>query len=201
MAKARAASPSLPAVEHVTIRFSEILGPDADLDALLDGQWAVSDFGFPINDHDRAMLKFAYTMNPMVVIRRRDGYDVLGAGRAYWLAQQLYQAEDDITVLRVTSGRLRKEQKLLVLAADLVVPHTLARTRPHLAHQLYLLHQAISQAGFTPITESEPKSGVRIPASAQGFAVATGYSLDAVLPRRERKRRRTAEHGKDKASL
>lgn len=89
MAKARAASPALPTVEHVTIRFSEILGLDADLDALLDGQWAVSDFGFPINDHDRAMPKVAYTMNPMMVIRRKDGYDVLGAGRAYWLGMQL----------------------------------------------------------------------------------------------------------------
>ncbi|AVR87159.1 hypothetical protein [Thauera aromatica] len=173
-------------MEHITIPFAEVLGLDADLAAFMAQHWAVPDYGFAVRHHDQTMLNFAYAMSPMMVIRRKDGYDVLGVGRAYWLAQQLYGPEDSVVVLRIKSGRLRKEQKLQILAADLIIHHALARTRPHLAHQLYCLHQAIAEAGFIAIAETDPKTKTCGPASAKRFAVATGYSLDAVLPRHKR---------------
>jgi len=186
MTRAGATSPALPVMEHITISFAEVLGLDADLAAFMAQHWAVPDFGFAVRHHDRTMLEFAYAMSPMLVIQRKGGYDVLGVGRAYWLAQQLYGPEDSVVVLRVKSGRLRKEQKLQIVAADLIVHHALARTRPHLAHQLYCLHRAIAEAGFIPIAENDPETDAPGPASAQRFAVATGYSLDAVRPRHKR---------------
>ena len=186
MTQSSATSPALPAMEHITLPFAEILGLDADLAAFMEQHWVVPDFGFAVRHHDRALLELAYAMNPMTVIRRKEGYDVLGAGRAYWLAQQLYGPEDAVVVLRIKSGRLRKAQKLQILAADLIIHHALARTRPHLPHQLYCLHQAIAEAGFIAIAETDPKTKTYGPASAKRFAIATGYSLDAVLPRQKR---------------
>lgn len=183
MPRANAPSFGMPAIEHISIAFREVLGLDSDLAEFMEKHWTVSDFGFPTNRYDRTTLEVAYAKNPMTVIRRKDGYEVLDAGRAYWLAQQLYQPDDLVLVMCVTSGRLRKEQKFQILAADLIVHHALSRTRPHLAHQLYCLHQEIAKAGFIAIAETDSNTGEPIAAGPKCFAIATGYSLDAVRPR------------------
>lgn len=170
-------------MERISVAFEEVQGLDAELAAFLAEHWSVSDHGIQVRYHDHTMLEMAYAINPMVVVQRKDRYDVLGSGRALWLAQQLYQPEDSITVLRIAGSRLRKAQKLQILAADLLIHHALTRTRPHLPHKLFSLHQAIAEAGFVAIADPKPTDGGHKAANAKVFAIATGYSEDAVLPR------------------
>lgn len=149
---------ALPQIEHINISLSQVLGFDHEIFEFMEQHWTIPDFGFSTRHHNQTMLRLAYIMNPMVVIERKDGYYVIGEGRAYWLAQQLYQPDDLVLALLIKSGRLRKQQKLQILAADLIIYHALARTRPHLPHQLYYLCAAIAESGFIAIDGIDPET-------------------------------------------
>lgn len=180
----RTSKPSWEAIEYLTVPFKEVTGLDPEIAAFMMEHWSVADIGFSLPHHDRCALELTYAMNPMLLVRRKQGYYVLGSGRALWLAQQLFRPDDAVPALCLKSERVRFEQKLQILSADLITYNAIARTRPHLARRLFALHQALANHGCTAVHETDPETGAQRAAGHECFAIATGFSLDAIRPRK-----------------
>ena len=107
----------------------------------------------------------------MVLIARGNGFEYLGSGRAFQLAQEIFVKGESIPALLIKGTRIKRETKLQVLAADLFGFPALNRTRRFVPRTLYLIWKELGKAGVAAI----------VGATAKDFSRATGYSVKSLI--------------------
>ena len=171
-------NPKLPAgsynLELIEVSLDEIRGLDPDVEQFLIKQ----DFNFQsavdfkIWAPDAARL--AYLIAPMVLIRRASGFDVLGSGRAWRIAQMVFDSNSKklpALVLRDTK-RISAGDKLQFVAVELFSFYADFRTRPHLPRKLLSAWKGLNEAGIQSIVGND----------SQAFSRGTGFSLGSLSP-------------------
>jgi len=153
------------------VRMDQISGLDPDIKQFFDDQNLNFQSLPDVNAWTAEAAWWSYTMAPMVLIQRKDGFDVLGSGRAWRVAQLLFQPDDTVGAL-VLSGvrRIATQTKLQILAAELFGLSADYRTRPKRPQKLRQLWQALVDKGVHCIVGDDIKD----------FSRATGYSLRAL---------------------
>ncbi|MBK7002922.1 MAG: hypothetical protein IPH35_24175 [Rhodoferax sp.] len=152
-------------LKYVSLR--QILGLDKEIGEFFEANdfnfETVIDFEAWSND----AAQWVYMCAPMLLVRRDQGFDVIGTGRTWRVAQQLFADDDAVPTLQFDSHRLSKQVKLQIVAAELFGLCSEFRTRPHVAARLMQLWQAMNDLQIPSITGS----------GAKAFARGTGYSL------------------------
>jgi hypothetical protein len=134
-------------VELAMIELGSIVGQDDDTQDFLATQGFVPDLTIEYAAWNPETLNFLYLSAPMVLIARADGYNYLGSGRAYALAQELYAPTDKVPALLIGAKRINRQTKLQYLAGELFGLHSAYRTRRHLPTRLYAIwNQLLAEA-------------------------------------------------------
>jgi len=158
-------------LELITTPLDQVKGLDADTAELLNKL----DFSWPNQVDDKswslATARLVYQIAPMVLISRKDGFEVLGSGRAWNLAKKLYGPTDSVPALLLSDKKkIPVADKLQFLAAELLGLSAEYRTRPKLPKRLKDVWNQINASAMNPIQGSDAKA----------FSRATGFSLKSV---------------------
>ncbi len=161
------------ALALVQVRLAQIRGLDPEIAEF----FRLHDFNFEtVNDFkiwSKESARWSYQIAPMVLIKRNEGFEVLGSGRAWRVAQTVFEPGDSIPALLLTDiKRIPTEVKLQIVAAELFGFCADFRTRPNLPAKLLQLWQQMNAKGVDSIAGKDIKA----------FSRGTGYSLRALKP-------------------
>lgn len=157
--------------ELVLVRLAQIFGQEKESKAFLRKCEYETDTALDAESWNRETLQFLYLLSPMVLIARGNGFEYLGSGRAFQLAQEIFVKGESIPALLIKGTRIKRETKLQVLAADLFGFPALNRTRRFVPRTLYLIWKELGKAGVAAI----------VGATAKDFSRATGYSVKSLI--------------------
>ena len=163
--------PRGPVLALVQVPLSQILGLDGEIAEFFREQ----DFNFETMTDFKIWSPesawWAYQIAPMVLIKRNRGFDVLGTGRAWRVAQSVFQAGDSVPALLLTEvKRASTDVKFQIVAAELFGLCADFRTRPNLPTKLLNLWKQMHRKGIHSIVGDDIKA----------FSRGTGYSLRAL---------------------
>lgn len=170
-------------LDYVT--HNEIIGLDPGIAEFLDQVGFEPDHLLPLEHWDPITAYWTYLTNPMVVTPRKNGYCVLGSGRAWRQAEQLFEANEKFPVLILPARRLADELKLRILAADLFGHFAGHRTRPHLPKRMLSIWRAFNARRVPTIYGDDVKA----------FSRATGYSLSSLTPKKTKAKSASSVQG------
>ena len=162
-----------PKLELIEVSLAQIRGLDPDIQLFFGGenfnfQNAVD---FKIWSPEAARL--AYLMAPMILIKRSDGFDILGSGRSWRIAQSIFQADSNVPALVLAeTTRVAVADKLQFAAVELLGLYADFRTRPHLPAKLMNMWSKLNAMGVKSILGSEIKA----------FSRGTGFSMKSLEP-------------------
>jgi hypothetical protein len=160
-----------PALALVQVPLSQILGLDPEIAEF----FREHDFNFEtvtdFNIWSPEAAWWSYQIAPMVLIKRRGGFEVLGTGRAWRVAQSVFQAGNSVPALVLTDvKRASTDVKFQIVAAELFGLCADFRTRPNLPAKLLKLWRQMNVKGVDSIVGDDIKA----------FSRGTGYSLRAL---------------------
>lgn len=170
--KSDVAKPSRgPGLALIQVPLSQILGLDSEIADFFREQ----DFNFEtvtdFNIWAAESAWWSYQIAPMVLIKRRGGFEVLGTGRAWRVAQSVFEAGDSVPALLLTEvKRASTDVKFQIVAAELFGLCADFRTRPNLPTKLLNLWKQMNSKGVHSIVGDDIKA----------FSRGTGYSLRAL---------------------
>lgn len=155
----------------VQVPLSQILGLDGEIAEFFRQQ----DFNFEtvtdFNIWSSESAWWAYQIAPMVLIKRHRGFDVLGTGRAWRVAQTVFEPGDSVPALVLTDvKRASTDVKFQIVASELFGLCADFRTRPNLPATLLKLWRQMNVKGVDSIVGDDIKA----------FSRGTGYSLRAL---------------------
>lgn len=158
----------------IDVALNQINGLDADIEQLFNDL----DFSLPavtdFTSWNSAVARRTYQVAPMVLIQRKKGFDVLGSGRAWRLAQAVYVPTDIVPALVLSEAkRVPVAEKFELLAAELFGLYAVLRTRPNLPSKLMMVWERLNALGIASIQGSDAKA----------FARGTGFSLMSLTSR------------------
>ncbi len=158
-------------LELIQIRLSQIQGLDPEIAEFFMAEnfnfETVTDFKIWSKDAAR----WSYQIAPMIVIKRKVGFEVLGSGRAWRVAQSVFETGDLVPALLLTDvKRIPTQVKFQIVAAELFGLCADFRTRPNLPSRLLDLWKQMNVKGVNSINGDDIKS----------FSRGTGYSLRAL---------------------
>lgn len=165
-------------LELIEVSLEQIRGLDPDIQQFFSSQ----DFNFQsavdFQIWSPEAARLAYLMTPMVLIQRSDGFDVLGSGRSWRIAQAVFETGSVVPALVLTDiKRLPVAEKLLFAAVELLGLFADFRTRPHLPSKLLDIWERLNAAGVKSIIGSDMKA----------FSRGTGFSLKSLEPTKKSK--------------
>jgi len=160
-------------LELVQVQLSEVWGLDTDINEFFRQQ----DFNFgTVTDFkvwSEEAARWSYQVAPMILIRRKNGFDVLGTGRAWGVAKSLFGRDDSIPALVLANvKRVPTDVKFQIVAAELFALSADYRTRPNLPAALLNLWQQLNARGIRSMVGDDVRT----------FSQGTGYSLKALKP-------------------
>lgn len=158
-----------PDFEYTHVLLSEIIGMDSDVEALEKSirHLALSRTELNHEQFRAGILKIAYARAPALLIKRSHGYFCVGNPLNLDLAKTLFKDGEKLPALVFSKKRMEKREKLLVFAADLLIPHVLYRSRHGLPKALFDLCQELDRENASPLREI----------SAKTFRKATGFAI------------------------
>lgn len=143
---------------------------DSDVQELLERWGVIPDNPIHRTAWQRESLRGLCRISPMVAIKRKDGFHVLGSGRLLRLAQEVFVGDEELPILKVTATRVARQVKLDFLAIELFGYAALYRSRQEMPSHLFKLWRMLEAEGVFPITDRKAKA----------FALATGFSQASI---------------------
>ena len=158
-------------LELIQVKLSTVLGLDPEISEFFQNQ----DFNFEtVTDFkvwSKEAAKWSYQICPMILAKRRNGFEILGSGRTWRVAQSLFEPEEFVPALVLTGiKKIPTEVKFQVVAAELFALSSEFRTRPSLPAKLLNLWEQLNAKGVQTIAGG----------GAKAFSRGTGYSLKAL---------------------
>jgi len=158
------------------ISLADIEGIDLDIKELFDSFNLLLPTCINLKKWDKEIAKMTYRMAPMILIKRKKGYEVLGSGRAFQLAHELYEKSDKVPALVLNNfTHISLDTKLQIVASELFGLYSEYRTRPHFAENLKCIWEHLNKKGVCTIQGK----------TAKDFANGTGFSVKSVTGRQK----------------
>jgi hypothetical protein len=156
-------------IELLRIPRAQILGPEKETADFLSEAGFIPDVDWVPDAWDGGTRSYLFLWYSVVVVKRKLGFAVLGTGRMLHWAEEIHGQDFELPVI-VVKGRISREVKLRLLAAELFGIHALGRTRQHLPKRMFALWRLFQAEGIETIRGNLPVD----------FALGLGYSLTAI---------------------
>lgn len=162
---------TVPDMTLVQVPLSQILRLDPEIEEFFRAQ----DFNFEtVPDFkvwSKEAARWSYQIAPMILIQRKESFEVLGSGRAWRVAQSVFEPYESVPALVLKDvKRIPTAAKFQIVAAELFGLCADFRTRPNLPAKLLKLWRQMNVKGVDSIVGDDIKD----------FSRGTGYSLRAL---------------------
>lgn len=154
----------------ISVPLNSITGLDKTVAEMLESEGYETDTALDLDAWDKNCARWIYFASPMIVAARKDGYEVVGTGRAWRLAIDLFETDENVPVMLLPSARLRKADKLCIVAAELFGLAAAHRTRRHIPRRMMGLWEKLKAEGVDSILGE----------GRTAFSRGSGYSLKAL---------------------
>ena len=156
--------------ELISLTRSDIRGIDPEIENFLVSVGYETDTSIDLGAWSPETAQLVYSIAPMVVVARKNKFDVIGSGRAWCLAQELFASGQKFPALCLTAKRIDTRTKLQFVAAEMFGLAAEYRTRRHIPKRLMALWEQLNAQKIPTIL------GV----GSQAFSQGTGYSLESL---------------------